>query len=128
MPTVEDNGFVVWESNTIMRYLCATHAPATLWLIEAKVRANAERWMDWANSTLWPTMVPLFRAYFRTAISNRDSNAINAARLDTLKVLEILDAQLGATAFVGGDVYTMGDNATGCVKLVCSRVAMGLLA
>jgi glutathione S-transferase len=114
MPTIEDNGFVVWESNTIVRYVCATYAPATLWPGVTRARANADRWMDWANSTLWPTIVPLFRAYFRTAVANRDANAIEAARLDTIVVLEILDAQLGNTAFIGGDVFTMADIAVGC--------------
>lgn len=114
MPTIDDNGFVVWESNTIVRYLCATYARTTLWLADTKARANAERWMDWTNSTLWPTMVPIFRAYFRTTVADRDTTAIEAARIDTIAVLEILDAQLGTTAFVGGDVFTMGDIAVGC--------------
>jgi glutathione S-transferase len=114
MPTIEDNSFVVWESNTIVRYMCATYAPATLWPADVKARANAERWMDWASSTLWPTMLPLFRAYIRTPVVDRDESAIVVARLATIKVLEILDAHLSTTAFVGGDAFAMADIAVGC--------------
>ncbi len=114
MPTIDDNGYVVWESNTIVRYLAATYANAKLWPADAKARADTERWMDWANSTLWPTMLPLFRAYMRTPAADRDAATIEAARLATIKILEILDAHLSATKFVGGDVFTMGDIAVGC--------------
>jgi glutathione S-transferase len=70
--------------------------------------------MDWANSTLWPTMVPLFRAFMRTPEAQRNAAAIEADRLETVEVLRVLDAQLAATEFVGGDTFTMGDIAVGC--------------
>ena len=114
VPTIDDGGFVVWESNAIVRYLAAKHAPGTLWPIDPMARANADRWMDWASSTLWPTMVPLFRAFFRTPQARRDPAAIEAARLATLEALRILDRQLAGTAYVGGDAFTMGDIAAGC--------------
>ncbi len=114
VPTIDDGGFVVWESNAIVRYLAAKHAAGTLWPIDAVARANADRWMDWASSTLWPTMVPLFRAFFRTPEDRRDPAAIEASRLETLEVLRILDAQLARTAYVGGEAFTMGDIAVGC--------------
>ena len=114
VPTIDDDGFVLWESNTILRYLAAKHAPGTLWPLDVAERALADRWMDWANSTLWPTMVPLFRAFMRTPEAQRDAAAIEAVRLETVEELKILDAQLARTAFVGGDVFTMGDIAVGC--------------
>jgi glutathione S-transferase len=85
-----------------------------LWPTDVQQRALADRWMDWANSTLWPTMVPLFRAFMRTPEAQRDAAAIEAVRLETVEELTILDAQLARSAFVGGDVFTMGDIAVGC--------------
>ena len=114
VPTIDDEGFLLWESNTILRYLAAKHAPGTLWPTDVQQRALADRWMDWANSTLWPTMVPLFRAFMRTPEAQRDAAAIEAVRLETVEELTILDAQLARSAFVGGDVFTMGDIAVGC--------------
>jgi glutathione S-transferase len=114
VPTIDDDGFVLWESNAILRYLAAKHAAGTLWPTDVRERARADRWMDWANSTLWPTMVPLFRAFMRTPEAQRNAAAIEADRLETVEVLRVLDAQLAATAFVGGDTFTMGDIAVGC--------------
>jgi len=114
VPTIDDDGFVLWESNAILRYLAAKHAAGTLWPTAVRERALADRWMDWANSTLWPTMVPLFRAFMRTPEAQRNAAAIEGDRLETVEVLRILDAQLAATEFVGGDTFTMGDIAVGC--------------
>jgi glutathione S-transferase len=114
VPTIDDDGLVVWESNSIVRYLCAKYSPGELWPIDPALRSHADRWMDWANSTLWPTMVPLFMAFMRTPEAQRDPGAIEVARLETLEVLQILDAQLADTEFVGGATFSMGDIATGC--------------
>jgi glutathione S-transferase len=114
VPTIDDDGFVVWESNAIVRYLAAKHAPGTLWPTDVRARADADRWMDWTNSTLWPTMVPLFRGFMRTPVHQRDSGAIEVARQESLEVLQILDAQLATSDFVGGKTFTMGDVAVGC--------------
>ena len=114
VPTIDDDGFILWESNAIVRYLAAKYSAGTLWPIDPAARANADRWMDWANSTLWPTMVPLFRAFFRTTEDKRDPQMIEEARRETIEVLRILDAELAKTAYVGGDSLTMGDIAVGC--------------
>ncbi len=114
VPTICDDGFVVWESNTIVRYLAAKHACGTLWPVDAAARADADRWMDWANSTLWPTMVPLFRGFMRTPEDQRDERAIEAFRQETVEVLNVLDARLASSTFVGGESFTMGDIAVGC--------------
>lgn len=114
VPTIDDDGFVLWESNAIVRYLAAKHAPGTLWPTDVRARADADRWMDWANSTLWPTLLPLFRAFLRTPAARRDAGAIEIARLECVAALRIFDAQLASTAYVGGATFTMGDIATGC--------------
>jgi len=54
VPTIDDEGFILWESNAIVRYLAAKHAAGTLWPTDLKVRGDADRWMDWCTSTLWP--------------------------------------------------------------------------
>ncbi|KQU76940.1 MULTISPECIES: glutathione S-transferase family protein [unclassified Rhizobacter] len=114
VPTIEDDGFVVWESGTVLRYLAAKHAAGSLWPDDVVARAEADRWVDWSNSTLWPAMVPIFRAFLRTPEHERDDNLVEAARRETLEALTILDAQLEGRAFVGGDRFTMGDIALGC--------------
>ncbi|MBV8658291.1 MAG: glutathione S-transferase family protein [Burkholderiales bacterium] len=114
VPTIDDDGFVVWESNTIIRYLTAKHAAGTLWPTDVVARANADRWMDWANSTLWPTMVPLFRAIMRTPPALQDPAVIEKARLESFEVLSLLDAHLAVQAYIGGEDFTMADIVMGC--------------
>lgn len=114
VPTIEDDGFVVWESGSVLRYLAAKHASGSLWPEDVVARADADRWIDWSNSTLWPAMVPIFRAFLRTPEHERDDNLVEAARRETLDAMHILDAQLEGRAFVGGERFTMGDIALGC--------------
>lgn len=114
VPTIDDDGFVLWESNAIVRYLAAKDAAGTLWPKEAQARAEADRWMDWSQTTLWPALVPLFRAFMRTPAVDRDPHAIAAWTAEAGDVVAILDAHLGTRTYVGGDVFTMGDIAVGC--------------
>ena len=114
VPTIEDDGFVVWESGTVLRYLAAKHASGSLWPEDVVARAEVDRWIDWSNSTLWPAMVPIFRAFLRTPEHERDDNLVEAARSETLEAMHILDAHLEGRAFVGGERFTMGDIALGC--------------
>ena len=72
VPTIEDDGFVLWESNAIVRYLAAKHSAGKLWPEDLKIRAEADKWMDWQNTTFWPTFRPLFWNLVRTPVDQRD--------------------------------------------------------
>jgi glutathione S-transferase len=114
VPTIEDDGLVLWESNAIVRYLTAKHAPGTLWPEDLKVRAEADRWMDWTATTVWPALRVLFLGLVRTAPDKRDAQAIEDSRLKTAEVLHILDAHLMTHEYVAGNAFTMGDIPLGC--------------
>ena len=114
VPTIEENGFILWESNTIVRYLAARDAKGTLWPEDPKSRARADQWMDWQNSTFWPAIRPLFMGMIRTEASKRDMQALEMHRLNTIKALEIINAHLATHAYLGGDTFTMGDIPVGC--------------
>jgi len=114
VPTIDDDGVVVWESGAILRYLAARYAAGTLWPLDPAARANADRWVDWASSTLWPALLPLFRAFMRTPEDQRDAQAIERDRREAAAVMALLDAHLAAHDFVGGREFTMGDIALGC--------------
>jgi len=114
VPTIEDDGFVLWESNAIVRYLAAKHSAGKLWPGDLKVRAEADKWMDWQNTTFWPTFRPLFWNLVRTPADQRDDKAIEDSRLKTAEILEYLDAHLKNRAYVAGKALTMGDIPMGC--------------
>ena len=114
VPTMEDNGFVLWESHAIVRYLAGRHAVGTLWPEDPRVRADADRWMDWTHTTFWPALRPLFLGLVRTAPELRDARALEQSRLNTAQVLQVVDAHLAAREYLAGDAFTMGDIALGC--------------
>jgi len=113
VPTIDDDGFVLWESHAIVRYLAAKHA-ADLWPEERKMRAEADQWMDWSQTTFWPTIRPLFMGLVRTAPEQRDARAIEDSRIKTAQALVILDAHLRSRPFLAGSDFTVGDIALGC--------------
>ncbi len=109
VPTIVEDDFVLWESNSIVRYLAHEHGLGTLWPTDARTRARAERWMDWQLSVLSPALVPVFWGLVRTPESERDMAAIGQARDGLAGAMAILDRYLGETEFVAGPDFTMGD-------------------
>ncbi len=115
VPAIEHDGFVLWESNAIIRYLAAYFGEGTLWPKDIHVRADADRWMDWQAVSLNPSIGPAFIQLIRTAPENRDATIIEKARIETAQKLAVLDAHLATREFVTGASFTMGD-----IPLACS--------
>jgi len=109
VPTIDDDGFILWESNVIVRYLAQKHGLGTLCPRDIHDRFSAERWMDWQTNTLWPGFMPVFIGMVRTPPEKRDESAMAGARSDTARRLGALEAQLGETPFVAGGTFTMAD-------------------
>lgn len=109
VPTIDDDGFVLWESNTIVRYLAAKHAPGTLMPTGLRERADAERWMDWGSMHLGLAMTPLFWQLVRTAPDRRNADLIASSTADAEAQIRVLDAHLADRRFVCGDRLTVGD-------------------
>jgi glutathione S-transferase len=126
IPVVVDEGNPVWESNTIVRYLCAKHGPGKLWLADPLERTFADRWMDWELAALQPDFIDLFWAYYRTPASERDHEKIENAKQRCEAHFRKLDAWLKARPFVAGGHFSMGDIA--CGVSVYRYFEMGLSA
>ena len=114
VPVMEDGDFVLWESNVIVRYLCAKHSPGQLYPSDLRERFEAERWMDWQQTTFNPASRQGFWQLIRTAPEQRNAQAISDSNAAVEALLATLDAQLGRHAFVAGDHFTMADMALGC--------------
>jgi glutathione S-transferase len=113
VPTIEDDGFVLWESHTIVRYLCAKHSMGKLCPSDLRVRADAERWMDWAF-TFQSAMRDVFWGLIRTPPEKRDAKAIDAGVKASHELAGMLDGVLADRPYVAGDQFTMGDIPIGC--------------
>jgi glutathione S-transferase len=109
VPTVEDGDTIIWESNTIMRYLASKHGAAELYPADLVQRTHVERWMDWQAASLSPPMTPLLFGYYRTAPEQRDMAALEDARKKAISVWTILEGALSGNAYVTGKKLTLAD-------------------
>jgi len=113
VPTIEDDGFVLWESHSIVRYLCAKHGAGTLWPTDLQARADAERWMDWAFS-LQNAMRAVFWGLIRTPPEKRDAKAIEEGRQKSAALLAVPERTLSERPWLGGAGFTMAEIPLGC--------------
>src|SRR3954468_19911501 len=109
VPTLEEDGFLLWESNSIIRYLAAKFGAGTLEPADLRTRALASKWMDWQLSVLGPAITPVFWGMIRTPPEKRDQSAIDSGKVKTIDAARMMDAQLGKTAFMAGDAFSYGD-------------------
>lgn len=109
VPTIDDDGIVVWESNACVRYLAARFGAGTLWPEDPVVRAAADRWMDWQQTTLVTDMTTVFWGLVRTPEAERDHAAIEAAAGRLGGLWRRLDNHLASRSFVAGERFSMGD-------------------
>ncbi len=106
--------FRLWESNVIVRYLCARHSPGDLYPEPLPVRFDAERWMDWQQTTLNPAGREAFIQWLRTPAERRDAAAAECSVRAAEPLFARLDAHLATRAFMGGERFTMADIPIGC--------------
>ena len=111
IPTLEEeNGFTLWESNVILRYLASLHSGgAAIWPDDVQARANIDRWMDWQQTTLNGPAAAVFQGLIRTAPEQRDMAAIEAAMIKLGHAYTLVDAQLGRHDYVAGAEFTLAD-------------------
>lgn len=109
VPTIEHDGFVLWESQAIVRYLAGLYGQGTLWPEDPRQRAEADKWMDWNVSAIHAPMTTVFMQWVRTKPEDRDEKALEAATERAAKLWGILDKHLAGRPYVAGDRLTMGD-------------------
>lgn len=110
----EDTGVVLWESNPIVRYLCARHAPGSLYPEDIATRFAAEQWMDWQQTTLNPAGRDAFIQWIRTPAAQRSEALIATSVAATEPLMDLLDAHLARQPYLAGEHFTMADIPVGC--------------
>ena len=108
VPVVIDDGFVMWESCSIIRYL-ARKSKSELYPSDFAVRQIVERWMDWELSLLAPRHVPVFIGMVRTKPEDRNSEAIANGVTQWNAALQVLEDQLSENTYVAGSAFTLAD-------------------
>lgn len=110
VPTLEeDDGFILWESNSIVRYLAARYGAGKLEPADARVRAKAQSWMDWQLSVANQAIFPVFWGLVRTPPEKRDPASIEEGKRKCAAAIRIMDEQLARTRFIASDEFSYGD-------------------
>jgi glutathione S-transferase len=110
VPTLEEeDGFLLWESNSIVRYLAAKYRSTTLEPADLRMRASAGKWMDWQLSVIGPAITPVFWGLIRTPPEKRDHAAIEEGKKKTTAAVKMMDDQLAKTPYLAGDGFSYGD-------------------
>lgn len=115
VPTLEDGGVVVRESNAIIRYLGSRSGMESLWPSSPAGRAVIDQWMDWAATSLVPAM-----GKFRKAKTDPASAA--KALEELARPIGLMDAALADRDFLAGNHFTLADIAVGPAVLRWSRI------
>jgi glutathione S-transferase len=114
VPTLVDGDFVLWESNSVMRYLALAYRPdSAIYPKAPKQRAGVDRWLDWTLSTLQPVDRPVFWALVRTPVEQRDMAAIQNDADAEAAQWQIVETELATRRFIEGDEFTLADIALG---------------
>ena len=109
VPTIDDDGFILWESHAIVRYLARKHAAAKVWPEDARVAADADRWMEWFSTTLWLNVRPVFWNLVRTPPEKRNMAEVEENRKKWAANLAIVDAHLANRDYMAGKSFSVGD-------------------
>jgi len=114
VPVIEDEGFILYESNAITRYLAAKHGTGTLWPGDPRARADVDRWMEWQSTGYTPAMLQAFWQLVRTPPEKRDAAAVEASRVKGEKLSAILDRHLAGRDFIAANAFSPADIVVGC--------------
>lgn len=110
VPVLRDGDFVLWESNSIIRYLAGEHGGSHLYPAAPKSRARVDQWMDWQATDLNRSWSYAFMALARQSPAHQDACAIEASCQDWTRCMRILDQRLAETgAHVAGEAFTLAD-------------------
>ncbi|MDC1286344.1 glutathione binding-like protein [Gammaproteobacteria bacterium] len=126
IPVLQHGAAVVWESNSILRYLANSFTSIALYPDEALLRSRVERWMDWELASLQPAFIDLFWGYYRTPPAARDPQAIDIAQRQCRGHFAALERQLTAQPYLAGDFFSLADIACGVCLFRYFNMGLGV--
>ena len=110
VPVIDDGGTIVWESQTILRYLAAKYGRDRFWSDDPGERSQYERWMDWSQATLQPDFLNgVFWGFYRTPEAKRNLPAIASRVRACARHFQLLDRILADRPFLCGDRLSLAD-------------------
>jgi len=109
IPAIKDGNLILWESNTIVRYLAARYGKGLLWIDDCAKRASAEKWMDWVITTIYQPYKDILSQNVRLPDDARDPELLTKAIEEFEKGLAVLDRDLQLQKWLSGENFGVGD-------------------
>ena len=122
VPTLVDGKHIIWESNTILRYLCLKQ-DSDLLPGDSASRAQCETWMDWLLASLNSHYVNVFKESKKAEEDRAEIDAMGSALIEQLSILE---KHLEKNEWIGGDSFSVADIALGPICNRCLRFPLDL--
>lgn len=113
VPTLRDGDVIIWESNTIVRYLTAKYDAGGLWPEDPALRSQADRWMDWVLSTGSPSLGAVLMPTVRSPRGTPRPEGFSQAVSKLHAAFGLVEDALSHSAYIAGDRLTIGDIAVG---------------
>ncbi|MDC9598258.1 glutathione S-transferase family protein [Xenorhabdus anantnagensis] len=109
IPCLQEDDFILWESNTIIRYIAAKFGKDSLYPSDLRERASIEKWMDWVGCNLFPPIKQFMISFIRTPEDQRDPKMITQSLTEIEKLLKIIDDTLSNQQYLSGNTFGMAD-------------------
>jgi len=121
-PTIDDNGFILWESGAILQYLADANPSSGLLPVEAQKRAKVQQWVAWEGASFAPALLNFF---FAMTAPEPDEAIVASTKEAFLGALGILNNQLAGQGYVCGD-YSIADISIGAVTSLSFLLGLDL--
>jgi len=110
VPVIEDDGFVLWESNSIIRYLANRYDTDHLYPRHPQARARVDQWIDWQATELNNAWRYAFLSLVRNSPTHQDPHELAASVANWNRHIAIIEQQLQANdAYITGERFTLAD-------------------
>lgn len=109
VPALEDGDLVLWESNTILRYLKSQYDPEKRFPTDINGHFKSEKWMDWQLGTMWPPLRVALLGLTRTPEAARNYELIKKSYQEADSLLALLDQHLEKNLYCSGEQFSIGD-------------------
>jgi glutathione S-transferase len=125
VPLLEDDGYAIWESQAICRYLCNQYQGSQLYPLDAQARGQVDQWLDWANSGVNNSLSVVFWQTLRLPEEQRDGKKLKEETDKTIAALQIFNRALSGRSFVATSHFSLADLAMAPVVFRC--IGLGLV-
>lgn len=127
MPVLEDDGFVLWESNAIVQYLASLRPQSGVLPADLKARMTAVKWQFWETAHFDPACaIFMFERVVKPLFGRGEASKSELDRGEELmaRLCPVLDAALQKTRYVAGDTLTVADISLGATLVSADQAKM----